>query len=287
MVGTTAGLIEARGQRDAARDAREQADADRVYAQAEFKRAEQEAGRARAAEVEQGKARREVEAALARSDGLRLGSLAAVARPTDPALALLLGLEAVRRYPHHLTYGPVYDAAADLRERRTVRPGMFNVEGVRLSPDGRRALAYSTTQTEHSLAVLDVATGKRLAAWGGIARDGGRGLESGRVAGRGRGGRADQRGVHRRPEAGPGHVHRAGGLRVGPGHRPRPGPPPAARRPGRVRPVQPGRDEDRHRLVGRHGPDLGRGQRPGAARPPRAYQLAGRRLVQPETGGGS
>jgi WD40 repeat protein len=170
VAGTTAGLIEARGQRDAARDAREQADADRLTALAEFKRAEQEAGRARVAEVEQGKARREAEAALVRSDGLRLGSLAAVARPTDPGLALLLGLEAVRRYPHHLTYGPLYDAAADLYERRTLRPGLFNMEGVRLSPDGKRALVYSASQTEGSLAVIDVATGKRLAAWGSISR---------------------------------------------------------------------------------------------------------------------
>ena len=74
VVGTTAGLIAARGQRDAAGEAREQADADRELALGEFKRAEQEAGRARAAEVEQGKARQQVEAALARSDGLRLGS---------------------------------------------------------------------------------------------------------------------------------------------------------------------------------------------------------------------
>jgi WD40 repeat protein len=170
VVGTTTGLIEARGQRDAAREARAQADADREYAQGEFRRAEQEAGRAREAEAEQGRARQQVEAALARSDGLRLGSEAAIARPTDPGLALLLGLEAVRRYPHHLTYAALYDAAADLREQRTLRPGTSEVAGVRLSPDGARAVVYHSGYSGESVGVIDVATGKRLATWDGAPR---------------------------------------------------------------------------------------------------------------------
>jgi WD40 repeat protein len=166
VIGTTAGLIEARGQRDAARDASERADKDREFALSEFRRAETEAGRARTAEVEQGRARQQAEAALARSDGLRLGSEAAIARPADPGLALLLGLEAVRRYPHHLTYAALYDAAAELHERRTYRPQAYDVTTVRLSPDGKRALAsagYSTVP----VVLVDLATGKELATWTG------------------------------------------------------------------------------------------------------------------------
>jgi hypothetical protein len=45
---------------------------------------------------------------------------AMLARPNDPGLSLLLGLEAVRRYPHPITFSALYDAAADLRERRLV-----------------------------------------------------------------------------------------------------------------------------------------------------------------------
>jgi WD40 repeat protein len=167
VIGTTAGLIEARGQRDAARDASERADKDREFALSEFRRAETEAGRARAAEVEQGKARQQAEAALARSDGLRLGSEAAVVRPADPGLALLLGLEAVRRYPHHLTYAALYDAAGDLHERRTFRPQIYDIGTVRLSPDGKRAMA-SAGYANVPVAVIDLATGKDLATWTGM-----------------------------------------------------------------------------------------------------------------------
>jgi WD40 repeat protein len=52
VIGTIAGLIEARGQRDAARRAEQQADADRALAVSEFRRAEEEGARARAAELE-------------------------------------------------------------------------------------------------------------------------------------------------------------------------------------------------------------------------------------------
>ena len=82
----------------------------------------------------------------------------------------MLGLEAVRRYPHHLTYTALYDAAADLRERRTLRPGASDVAGVRLSPDGARAVVFHSGYSGESVAVIDVATGKRLATWDGAAR---------------------------------------------------------------------------------------------------------------------
>ncbi|MBO0699344.1 MAG: protein kinase, partial [Zavarzinella sp.] len=167
VIGTSAALVEARWQRDAAVHAEQQAHEDRLRALTESERAEQEAAKARAAETEQVKARTQAEAALVRSDGLRLGSEASIARPADPGLALLLGLEAVKRYPHHLTYAALYDAAADLRERRTLPTGTYEVKGMHLSQDGTKALAFSGAG-EQSVAVIDLATGKRRTAWKGL-----------------------------------------------------------------------------------------------------------------------
>ncbi|HKB03739.1 MAG TPA: protein kinase [Gemmataceae bacterium] len=168
VIGTTAGLIEARGQRDAARRAEQQADADRALALSAARRAEDEGGRARLAEEEQAKARKQVEAALLRSDGLRLGSEAVIARATDPGLSLLLALEGVRRFPHRLTYSALYDAAAELRERRTLATGLHDVRGLRLSPDGTQALVFGSNQSDGAATVMDLATGKRLASWHGF-----------------------------------------------------------------------------------------------------------------------
>jgi eukaryotic-like serine/threonine-protein kinase len=170
VLATTLGLMEARRQRDAAEKAQEQAYADRERALAEFRRAELEAGRARAAEAEQGKARGQAEAALVRSDGLRLASEAAIARPADPGLAMLLGLEAVHRYPHHLTFAALYDAAADLRERRTIPTDIYAQKGTLLSRDGKRALVYTSAGTDRVACVIDLATSKVTATWNTFAQ---------------------------------------------------------------------------------------------------------------------
>ncbi|HKB01261.1 MAG TPA: serine/threonine-protein kinase, partial [Gemmataceae bacterium] len=188
VIGTAAALVEARSQRDAAVRAEKQADDDRSRAVAEGQRAEQEAGRARAAEADQklarGKAEEEAararaaeeaqkaalkqaEVALIRTDGLRLASEANFARPADPGRALLLGLEAVRRYPHHLTYTALYAAAADLRERRAVPSGLYQAKGIRLSPDGKKALVFGSGY-RHQAVVIDLATGKQSASWHGF-----------------------------------------------------------------------------------------------------------------------
>src|SRR5204863_2821249 len=99
-------------------------------------------------------------------DGLRLASEAATVRQIDPGLALLLGLEGVRRYPHHLTFAALYDAAADLHERKTIPTGGLRLEDFRLSPDGSRALV-AVRGGDRGASVIDLATGKRLADWRG------------------------------------------------------------------------------------------------------------------------
>src|SRR5262249_39244273 len=168
VVGATAGLIEARGQRDAARRAEQQADADRALAVSEFQRAEQEAARARAAEVEQGKARKQAEDARIRSEGLRLASEASIARPADPGLALLLGLEGARRYSHHITFAALYEAAADLRERRTITTGLGELKGVCLNKDATRALAFTSNGLYRVATAFDLTTGNSLTSWSGL-----------------------------------------------------------------------------------------------------------------------
>jgi WD40 repeat protein len=109
--------------------------------------------------------------AMTRSDGLRLGSQAMLARPADPGLALLLGLEAVRRYPHPLTFNALFDAAADLRERKAITTDMPAVYHFRASPDGARLLvgAGERTGSDRGTAVVyDAASGRQLAAWHGF-----------------------------------------------------------------------------------------------------------------------
>jgi WD40 repeat protein len=115
--------------------------------------------------------------ALVRADGLRLNAEAAAARHSDPALAMLLALEAVQRTPHRLTFATLHDALRDCRELRTlsgtgsplrytpdgsllVSPGSSwdeagkqvaktakwrePVPGFDLSPDGRQAVSLMT-----------------------------------------------------------------------------------------------------------------------------------------------
>jgi WD40 repeat protein len=160
------------------------ADNARTDAEGERQKALGERDRARAAEAEQAKERAKADeakqqaeterdlkqAALTRSDGLRLGSEAMLARPHDPGLSLLLGLEAVRRYPHPLTFNALYAAAADLRERRAITLDIFDAQSLRLSPDGGRFLVGkggSHAGGPGAAAVHDAAAGKKLAEWHG------------------------------------------------------------------------------------------------------------------------
>jgi WD40 repeat protein len=93
------------------------------------------------------------ERARAHADGLRLAAEASAARHSDPALALLLALEGVKRAPHRLTFGVLNEALRDCREVKTLD---VHVPGVRYSADGRRLVGRTS--------VVDVATGKEVTA---------------------------------------------------------------------------------------------------------------------------
>jgi WD40 repeat protein len=108
--------------------------------------------------------------ALDRAEGLRLSAEAAAARHQDPALGLLLALEATRRVPNRITYNVVYDAMADLREVRTLTPEFDDyfqkrfpdptIVAAALSPDGKVIAAATVNGTLH---VWDASTGRAVA----------------------------------------------------------------------------------------------------------------------------
>jgi WD40 repeat protein len=152
------------------RDARTEADAARAARAAAVQaQADEKAARERA-ETERGAK----ELARERADGLRLSAESAVARPTDPALALLLALEAVPRAPNYLTYGALFDALRDCREERTLT-GLPPPRFARVSADGRTFVTagddWSRSGSARDKAVAarvwDAADRRPLAAWTG------------------------------------------------------------------------------------------------------------------------
>ena len=113
--------------------------------------------------------------ALNRAEGLRLATEATAARQNDPALGLLLALEAVRRVPNRITFNVMYDALAALREVRTLTPEFDDhlrrrspkptITTAALSPHGQAVVAATVSGTLH---VWDAATGRRIAFNRGI-----------------------------------------------------------------------------------------------------------------------
>jgi WD40 repeat protein len=111
--------------RKATEAARQESQAKQKEAAARIREAEQR----RKAEDERDAKQR----ALVRAEGLRLNAEAAAARHGDPALALLLALEAVERAPHRLTFATLHDALRDCRELRT----LYGTSApLRCTPDG-------------------------------------------------------------------------------------------------------------------------------------------------------
>jgi WD40 repeat protein/serine/threonine protein kinase len=156
-----------------AREDAEAAELTAVSKGAEALRAQIKEEKARRAEET---ARKNAEAALAekakavmRADGLRLAAEATAVGPSDPALALLLSAEGVRKHPHHLTFAALYSAAGSCRELRTITARNL-VGHAALSPDGKRVLVSRTllTHPEPAVTIHDVDTGGQLAGWKGV-----------------------------------------------------------------------------------------------------------------------
>ncbi len=108
------------------------------------------------------------DAALVRSDGLRLGAEATLIRTSNPGLSMLLGLEAVKRYPHHLTYDALFGAAAECREVRTISIKDHDPRILRMSHDRKRLLTAGTAISGRGTVVIwDVQSAKPLVTWEG------------------------------------------------------------------------------------------------------------------------
>ncbi len=142
--------------------AREDAEAERTKAEAAQKAESEEKAKAVAALADKAKA-------VVRADGLRLAAEATAVGPSDPALALLLSAEGVRRHPHHLTFAALYSAAGSCREVRTITAKHI-VGHAKFSPDGKRVLVARTlsNDTEPAVTIHDAESGKLLASWKGV-----------------------------------------------------------------------------------------------------------------------
>jgi WD40 repeat protein/tRNA A-37 threonylcarbamoyl transferase component Bud32 len=118
--------------------------------------------------------------ALDRAEGLRLAAQSEVVRPADPALALLLGVEAARRHPSVFANNALLAALDECHERRTLAGHEGEVLGAEFSPGSRLAL---TRGRDRTVRVWGAATGREVAVlrgheWGAAAAhfspDGGR-----------------------------------------------------------------------------------------------------------------
>ncbi|HVJ82665.1 MAG TPA: protein kinase [Planctomycetia bacterium] len=163
------GIRAANAARDREAVAREAADQGRIAAldaKTAEERARVEALKSlRAAQME----KTAKEATLVRSEGLRLAAESNAVRAGDPSLALLLGLEAVERYRHHLTFSSLYDAARIERERAALDiPNFSGASLLKWSPDGNRLLSAGTSNGGTGVAATwDGRDRRNLVAWRG------------------------------------------------------------------------------------------------------------------------
>jgi WD40 repeat protein len=106
--------------------------------------------------------------ALDRAEGLRLAAQSEMVRPADPALALLLGVEAARRYPSVFANNALLAALDECHERRTLAGHEGEVLGAEFSPGGRLVL---TRGRDRTVRVWGAATGRPVAVLRGHTRD--------------------------------------------------------------------------------------------------------------------
>jgi WD40 repeat protein len=103
---------------------------------------------------------REKDAALARADGMRLAAQSELVRPTNPGLALLLGIASAERHASLLANNALLGAMDACRERRTLLGHRGKAVATAFHPDGRRVLTLSEDGTAR---IWDGETGLTLA----------------------------------------------------------------------------------------------------------------------------
>ena len=100
--------------------------------------------------------------ALRRSEGLRLSARSALAKESDPGLALLLAIEGARRHPGREANAALYGALESLDELRVFTGHKKPVVHAQVSVDGRRLLTVSNG----SIRLWDMASGEELRSYG-------------------------------------------------------------------------------------------------------------------------
>jgi WD40 repeat protein len=105
---------------------------------------------------------------LDRAEGLRLAAQSEVVRPADPALALLLGVEAARRHPSVFANNALLAALDECHEQRILAGHEGDVLDAEFSADGRLVLTRGRDRTAR---VWEADTGRAVAVLGGRRRD--------------------------------------------------------------------------------------------------------------------
>jgi WD40 repeat protein len=146
---------EADNARHAEADAREQ----EGKAERAAEDAREQKGNAEKAAGDAWQQKTKAEKALLKAEGLRLTTHSELVRPSNPGLALLLGIEGAKRYRGLHANNALLAALDACREQRTLTGHEDAVVGAAFSPDGRRLLSYAIDKTAR---IWDVATGNCL-----------------------------------------------------------------------------------------------------------------------------
>jgi len=107
--------------------------------------------------------------AFIRADGLRLASESNAVRESDPGLAVMLGVEAVQRYRHPLTFNALFEAKAASRELGVLDASdVGGASHLKFLSNGKRLLSAGKASQRGSAAIWNLETWKRDVVWDGF-----------------------------------------------------------------------------------------------------------------------